>query len=306
MGAATSIIMPAYNAAPYIGDAVESVRAQTRDDWELIIVDDGSVDGTGDIVRSFSADPRIRLIRQENQGAPAARNAAAAEASTPFLSMLDADDAWAPDYLERVIGALEADEQLAFCCCDAFIFETDRVPGNRCSKNVLMVPPVTLERVAARDFQVYTSVSLRRSWFDRVGGFDAALHNAQDFDLWLRILADGGRARFLDAPLAWYRRTPGSLSSNEIRLHQYTLKVYEKLAAARPELVSLCARMTEKLRYEVALGKAKNALSDGAFDAFHAHARDALALRRNPKLAAAAAVARLSPGLARRVFAMLN
>jgi glycosyltransferase involved in cell wall biosynthesis len=64
--AATSIIMPAYNVAPYIGDAIESVRAQTRSDWTLIIVDDGSSDGTAEIVRSFAADERIRLIRQDN------------------------------------------------------------------------------------------------------------------------------------------------------------------------------------------------------------------------------------------------
>jgi GT2 family glycosyltransferase len=216
--------------------------------------------------------------------------------------MLDADDAWEPAYLEKMLGALEQDPDLAFCSCDAFTFETDRVPGNRCSENTSMAPPVTLERVASRDFQVYTSVSLRRSWFDRVGGFDVDLRNAQDFDLWLRILAAGGRAAYLDEPLAWYRRTPGSLSSNAIRLSEYTVRVYEKLAAMRPELELLCAEMISNGRHAIALNKAKLALREGRLAAFQEEAATALSLERNFKLAAAVRLARLSPFLARLLF----
>ena len=168
MSAKTTIIMPAFNVGSYIGEAVNSVLAQTRGDWRLVIVDDGSVDETVEIARSFS-DDRITVIEQENAGAGAARNRAAAEANTEYLSMLDADDAWAPDYLEKMLGALEASPDLAFVACDALAFIDDRNDAVLCSENVRMIPPVTLERVASRAFQVYTAVSMRRDWFERVG-----------------------------------------------------------------------------------------------------------------------------------------
>lgn len=302
MNAATSIIMPAYNVGPYIGDAINSVRAQTRDDWQLIIVDDGSVDNTAAVVEQFAADQRIRLIRQDNGGAPVARNRAIAEANTQFLSLLDADDSWVPDYLEQMLGALESDAELAFVSCDAFTFQDERIAGNRCSQNTPMVPPVTLERVAARDFQVYTAVSLRRSWFDRVGGYDDDLRNAQDFDLWLRLLGAGARAAYIDKPLAWYRRTPGSLSSDAIRISGFEIQVYEKLRRAHPELSRLCDDRVDAARYTIALNKAKQALRNKEYREFQDEAASALAIKQNPKLKAASWLAGLSPGFARAVL----
>ncbi len=302
---ATTIIMPAFNVGPYIGDAIESVLAQTREDWTLVIVDDGSTDETDEVARSFS-DKRIEVIQQENAGAAAARNRAAQGAQSPFLSMLDADDAWAPDYLEKMLGALEAAPDLAFVACDANTFADEKIPGNRCSDNVKMVPPVTLKRVAARAFQVYTAVTMRRPWFESVGGFDNDLRNAQDFDLWIRILAAGGKAAYLDEPLAWYRLRDDSLSSNDVRLSAFTIRVYEKLRAARPDLMVLCDRRIDKLRYTMALNKAKAALRDGQFGAFHEHAEEALIRGRNPKLRATVGLARIAPPLARFLMTARN
>ena len=298
MPATTTIIMPAYNVGLYIGEAVESVLAQTRDDWALVIVDDGSSDETLKIAQSFS-DHRVTVVQQSNAGAGAARNRAAVNADTEFLSMLDADDAWAPEYLEKMIGALEAAPDLAFVSCDALAFVDDREDAVLCSENVRMNPPVTLERVAARDFQVYTAVTMRRGWFERLGGFDESLRNAQDFDLWIRMLSAGGRADYIPEPLAWYRDRPGSLSDNDIRLSEYTIRVYEKLHAARADQAALCERQIEKLRYTIALDKAKMALRDGRFAAFHDHAEEALRRGRNPKLRATKGLARVAPPLAR-------
>lgn len=302
MSAKTTIIMPAYDVGPYIGEAVKSVLAQTRGDWRLVIVDDGSADNTVAVARSFG-DDRISVIEQENAGAGAARNRAAAEAETEFLSMLDADDAWAPDYLEKMLGALEASPDLAFVACDAYAFIDDRNDRVLCSENVRMVPPVTLEQVAARDFQVYTAVSMRRGWFEHVGGFDETLRNAQDFDLWIRMLGAGARADYIAEPLAWYRDRPGSLSDNDIRLSEYTIRVYEKLRLARADQDALCERQIEKLRYTIALDKAKMALRDGDFAVFHDHAEEALRRGRNMKLRATKELARFAPPLARLLMA---
>lgn len=302
MAAKTSIIMPAYNVAAYIGEAIESVRVQTRDDWALIVVDDGSTDNTAQVVRSFSTDSRIRLIQQPNAGAPTARNTAVKAADTEFLSLLDADDAYEPHYLEVMLEKLETEKDLAFCCCDAFTFIDARSAGNRCSHNTPMIPPVTLERVAAREFQVYTAASLRRTWYDRVGGYDPELRNAQDFDLWIRILNAGGRAAFINQPLAWYRNTPDSLSSNDIRLSGYAIRVYEKLLGDRPDMEQLCGRMIKKHQYVIALNKAKQALREGDFEMFHREADAALCIEKNLKLAAVNHMARLSPRLAKAIF----
>ena len=297
--------MPAFDVGRYIGEAIESVLAQTRADWRLIVVDDGSTDDTVEIARSYE-DPRITVIRQDNAGAAAARNRAVAESQSEFLSMLDADDAWRPDYLEKMLGAFDAAPDYAFFACDAHTFVDERRADNRCSQNVSMVPPVTLERVASRDFQVYTAVTMRRDWFERVGGFDNALRNAQDFDLWVRMLAAGGAAGFVSEPLAWYRNRADSLSSNDNRLSAYTIKVYEKLRASRPDLDVLCDRQIEKLRYTIALNKAKTALRAGRFGEFHERAEEALTRGRNPKLKATLRLARVSPPLARFLMAARN
>ena len=302
MSAKTTIIMPAYNVGSYIVEAVNSVLAQTRGDWRLVIVDDGSTDNTVEVAKSYP-DDRITVVQQDNAGAGAARNRAAAEADTTFLSMLDADDAWAPDYLENMLGALEASPDLAFVSCDALAFIDDRNDAVLCSENVRMTPPVTLERVAAREFQVYTAVSMRRDWFERVGGFDETLRNAQDFDLWLRMLSAGARAEFIAKPLAWYRDRPGSLSDNDVRLSEYTIRVYEKLRAARSDTAALCDGRIEKLRYTIALDSAKIALREGQFAAFHIHAEEALRRGRNPKLRATKSLARVAPPLARLLMA---
>lgn len=303
--ATTAIIMPAFDVSQYIGEAIESVLAQTREDWRLIIVDDGSTDDTVEIARSYD-DPRITVVCQENAGAAAARNRAVAESQSEFLSMLDADDAWRPDYLEKMLGAFEAAPNYAFFACDAHTFVDEMRADNRCSENVSMVPPVTLERVASRDFQVYTAVTMRRDWFDAVGGFDNALRNAQDFDLWIRMLAAGGEAGFVNEPLAWYRDRADSLSSNDNRLSAFTIKVYEKLRVTRPDMDALCTRQIEKLRYTIALNKAKTALRAGRFGEFHERAEEALARGRNRKLHATLRLARVSRPLARLLMTARN
>ena len=106
-----SIMMPAYNAAPYIGQAIESALAQTFSDWELIIVDDGSTDGTGDIAARYG-DPRICVLSQTNAGESAARNRALAAMNGKYVAFLDADDLFLSDHLRLTVGRLESDHHL--------------------------------------------------------------------------------------------------------------------------------------------------------------------------------------------------
>ncbi|MEM9233134.1 MAG: glycosyltransferase family A protein, partial [Pseudomonadota bacterium] len=198
-----TVILPAYNAAATIAHAIKSVQAQSCPDWVLVIIDDGSTDSTANIARMKAADdPRLQLISQENAGVAAARNAGVAVTETDLIAFLDADDALAPVYLERMIAAHDEDPDLALVCCDAWTFRQEGVPLQHCSENYGMVPPVTLKRVLAREFQIYAAASLKTSWYRKVGGTDESFRNSVDLDLWVRVLLAGGVAAYIDEPLA--------------------------------------------------------------------------------------------------------
>jgi cellulose synthase/poly-beta-1,6-N-acetylglucosamine synthase-like glycosyltransferase len=119
-----SIIMPCYNAARFIGEAIDSVLAQAEVSWELIIIDDGSTDGSADIVRRYS-DPRITLLAQANAGVSAARNAGLASSRGEFVAFLDADDRMRPDRLQLPLEIFAGDPSLDMVVCDFVRFEQD-------------------------------------------------------------------------------------------------------------------------------------------------------------------------------------
>lgn len=110
---AVSVMMAAYNVGPYIEQAIASVQTQTFTDFELIVVDDGSADKTYEVARrQADADPRITIVRQANRGLPAARNSALAHSSAAVLAILDSDDLWRPEFLERQMAILEVNPGL--------------------------------------------------------------------------------------------------------------------------------------------------------------------------------------------------
>src|SRR5689334_15629547 len=114
---AVSVIVPAYNVAHLLGETLASIQAQTRGDWEAIVIDDGSPDDVVSVFTRFAHDPRFRLLRTDNGGLATARNRAIAAARAPLVALLDGDDIYAPDYLERMLPAIEADPSLGFVSC---------------------------------------------------------------------------------------------------------------------------------------------------------------------------------------------
>ncbi|MCI0380021.1 MAG: glycosyltransferase family 2 protein, partial [Gemmataceae bacterium] len=117
-----SVIVPLYNKAKYVERALTSISAQTAHDLEILVVDDGSTDGGGDMAERF-AELRLRLIRQDNAGPGAARNRGLAEARGEFVAFLDADDEWLPDYLEKNLALLEGSD--AACATAGYSLEPD-------------------------------------------------------------------------------------------------------------------------------------------------------------------------------------
>ena len=136
-----TVVIAAFNAARTIGSSIRSVLRQTEQDFEVIVVDDGSTDETAEAVGTFSGDSRIRLIGQPNRGPAAARNTGLKAARSTYVSMLDADDLWLPDYLEVMGGALDEDPRRGFAYTDAWVLEDETRKVRRRSAMSYQRPP---------------------------------------------------------------------------------------------------------------------------------------------------------------------
>ena len=251
-----SIIVPAYGLAHLVGETIESILAQTYAHWEAIVVDDGAPDDVEGAVAPYLADGRIRLLKTDNDGLPTARNRAIAVARGNFIALLDGDDLYERRYLELMIRAIGADPGLGFVTCDATYFGASRV-GERFSAHVSQIDPISLERVLRRDFNVFITSVIRRDALTKVGGFDARLTSAEDFDLWIRIIERGWRAAYVNAPLSRYRRRAGSMSSDTTRLLAAVTEIYARAAERlgdRPE-AAVAREMQAKVARELAVAE---------------------------------------------------
>jgi glycosyltransferase involved in cell wall biosynthesis len=179
-----SVLMGVYNGAPLVGRAVASVLAQTHGDLELVVVDDGSTDGTPDVLAAV-ADPRLRVQRQAHAGLTRALNRALAVARGPLVARLDADDVALPERLARQLAFLAAHDEVGLLGTAA----REEDPGGGPAR--IVRPPTTdaaLRRalIRANPF-VHSSVMVRRELLERAGGYDERLAVAQDYDLWMRL-----------------------------------------------------------------------------------------------------------------------
>jgi glycosyltransferase involved in cell wall biosynthesis len=205
-----SVVIPAYNAERFVGEAIESVLAQTHPYVECIVVDDGSTDATTAIARSFGE--RVRAYRQHNQGVSAARNAGARAATGSLLAFLDADDRWSPDWLAQMLEALTARGADATACAYRLVDAGGAPIGT-----LRMAPMPTVESLLTFQGTVAplgSNMLIRRAAFESAGGWDERLALSQDWELLFRLLASGSALAYLDEPLTDYRQHPGSLTTD--------------------------------------------------------------------------------------------
>lgn len=221
-----SVLMPAYNCAAYLGDALRSLQAQTMASWEAIVVDDGSPDDVAGALAPFADDARIRHLATEHGGLAMARNRALDEVRAPVVALLDGDDLYEPDYLDAMMHELR-DEKVGFVTCDARFFGLPRLEGRRFSEITPQRPPVTLDRVLRREFNIFGACMIRVTALREVGGWTAGLPSAEDLDLWLRLLGAGWRCGFVARPLHDYRRRSDSLSAARLPLLEAVVRVYD-------------------------------------------------------------------------------
>ena len=223
--------MPAYNVAPYIGAAIESVMAQTFTDWELIVVDDGSTDDTGGD-RAAPAPPaiaRIRLLQQVNGGISAARNIALARRTRRVHRHPRQRRPLGADVPRRAAGRLRARTpkstsspatagSSAAACTDS---RRGPIPTRGRSRRCATI--------LGDETSIFIMSVFRRRVYEAIGGFDEALRTNEDYDFWLRAALAGFRFRRNDRPLGHYRRRDDSLSAIDVRMLAGILRVYEKL-----------------------------------------------------------------------------
>ncbi len=205
-----SVVIPAYNCARFIGDALDSVFRQNYPALDVLVVDDGSTDETCDVVTGYGS--AVTLIKQRNSGAAVARNEGLRRARGKYVALLDADDLWLPGKLRLQIEHLEHHADVAMCCTLWHLLYPDaaghyHIEDVAAPESAPIDPKCTgwIYRELLLDCEVWTStVVMRRELTERVGGFDVELRRGQDYDYWLRA-SRLTRIDRLAAPLALYR-----------------------------------------------------------------------------------------------------
>ncbi|HMX29971.1 MAG TPA: glycosyltransferase family 2 protein, partial [Blastocatellia bacterium] len=170
---AVSIIIPAYNVAPFIAETLDSVFAQTYRDFEVILINDGSTDGTAEQIKPFLN--RIVYLEQPNSGVMAARNAGLRAARGRYIALLDSDDLWQPRFLEVLVGMLEADATLDVAYPNAWFFGSPNFDGKLHQDVMPVAEPITFDRVLRRECHIFGLLVFRRDLIDRIGGYDESL-----------------------------------------------------------------------------------------------------------------------------------
>ncbi|MGB2865501.1 MAG: glycosyltransferase [Sedimentisphaerales bacterium] len=209
-----SVIMPAYNAAAYIAEAIESVLIQNYRNFELLIINDGSTDNTEEIVAGFK-DKSIKYFRQENRGLAATHNAGIRHSRGEFVIKLDADDMMTPDFIARHLQEFEKHPEASLVYCDDYLIDRNDKPIR-----ILKRPEYTDRKLLIRDMfrsgfpVVPFRTCIRKNVFDKIGFFDENLPVAEDYDMMRRFVKHGLKICHLTGALYLRKMTENSLSRN--------------------------------------------------------------------------------------------
>ncbi len=219
-----SIITPAWKAESFIAETIDSVRQQTYQNWEMIIVDDCSPDGTSAVITDLAkADPRIHLIRHQNNGGPAAaRNTGVAAANGRWIAMLDSDDKWLPDKLEKQLAFhSKVGGSLTYTSYRRMDANANQIGG------LIKIPAtITYSKLLGNTAIATSTVMIDRK---NAGNINFKKIYYDDFGCWLDLLRDGGQAHGLQEDLMRYRVLRGSVSRNKFCSAQEVWKTYRNV-----------------------------------------------------------------------------
>ena len=236
---AVSVIIPAYNCAAFLPEAIESVLAKTHTDLEIFVIDDGSTDDTPAVVKPYL--DRIQYVRQLNKGLPGARNTGIRASTGEFIALLDADDSWVPDKLALQMPRF-GDPQVGIVYSDFSVKYAD----GRFLPSYLADRPLAGEGYVVDDylrsrFLFPSSMVLRRSAVEACGHFDEAMFAAEDIELFARICLRWKVARVAE-PLMIRTEGTHNITANGSKMNDYTILALEKILARERELPSTTKR----------------------------------------------------------------
>jgi glycosyltransferase involved in cell wall biosynthesis len=296
-----SVIIPAFNAAGYVGAALQSVFAQTFTDYEVILVNDGSSDTEQleQVIRPYRS--RITYLTQENRGPSGARNLGIRHARGEWLAFLDSDDIWMENYLAEQLRFLATDRALDMAYCDATLEGETGAVGKTFMQLCPSSGPVTFESLLEEETQVLTSGTVvRRKKVIEAGLFDEEIHRSEDHDLWLRIVFGGGKISYQRVVLL--RRNvrvgsqgsaPESLLAGEIQ----TLTKLDRELDLSPSTRDLLRQRLRKIQGAFDLIEGKKYLLVGERQKAYDSLSRARAVAPSARLWIALAALRVAPGL---------
>ena len=232
-----SVVIPAYNAELFLDETLESVLSQTYENWECIIVNDGSTDSTESVAKKWcEKDSRFRLTNKENGGLSSARNWGIKESKAEYIAFLDADDILTPDSLEvRINVLIEQNVDLVATKLQHFTDKLPKVSKNNARQDVLYYAKEGLTQLMAFNKVTPSTVLCKKSVMDEVGGF--TWHKkAEDLHCWLKVLFAGYKIYRIDETLLLYRLVENSMSSTD---RNCSKEVFEIIYSFKDEILSL-------------------------------------------------------------------
>lgn len=202
-----SVVIPTYNRANLLPNAINSVINQTFKNWELIIVDDGSIDNTKDVISEFiKKDSRVKYFYQKNSGQPSAMNLGIKNSKGNYIAFLDDDDEWLPEKLEKQINKIKSDKLIGLVFTDAIILD-GKTNVNKRSDIIKPSSGFVYKELLKTNFITATSVIIAKEIFEKIGLFDESfiikITQIQDYDMWLRI-AKYYKIEYISEPLVKY------------------------------------------------------------------------------------------------------
>jgi glycosyltransferase involved in cell wall biosynthesis len=225
-----SVVMPAYNAAKYLAEAIQSVLQQSFTSWELIVIDDGSTDNTAEIVMGFQADERIRLIKQANAGVSSARNAGINAATGNYITFLDADDIYLPENLLTKYETINSDSGIDYVYSDLLVCDSQMkemyvekgVLADKVRNSVLTWHSKNIPGLSSNIIVRHSALKNKSIYFDK------NLSNCAD-RYYKILLVNECKGAYIPKALAKYRNTPGSMSKQVFLLEHDELYILDRI-----------------------------------------------------------------------------
>ena len=295
-----SIITPAYNTSEFLSQTVSSVLRQTYRTFELLIVDDGSTDGTLELARRLArVDGRIRVISRAHGGPSAARNAAIREGRADYFALLDSDDLWHPTFLEAQMQVFETCPHADIVTGNAFNLGGDG-DGRPVNPAAGECREIRLIDILERENSVFIMSVFRRTVIAAIGGFNEALPLNEAYDFWIRAAHAGCRFVQNPVPLGQYRRRSDSISANELNMLTGIIRVLRNagsLCADRPPELAAIRRQLARFDEERLLASAKTNLVSRQFAAAADDFKSLFDARRDFSSGAIARISRWVPAM---------